>query len=922
MAVIEIAKVQIRRGQELQTGIPQLDPGEFAWAEDTEHLFIGKRIVEGAVDDKNTRILTELDLLEFQTLALSTGTAASAYKYRQGVSYIDSHMISVQTKLDSMNPSLVDWGVAISTDPIDITTQLTDAITTLFQNSTADDHQRLDARRQLIIPPGNYYITRAVELPPYTSLSGSGKGITTLTLTTSSDNMFRTVDGTDGQFGGPFDFNSGQMAGGPRASKNVVLQDMTIQYLSSINPTKSLLSLDNVQDAYIKNVKFSTQANTSSYFTNPIIISTGINPILNVSNTNTVALRSVDTIATGVTASIALSNVGMLTVNTFTNTAFIGIDITTATWYITGETNSAWTGIYNQITGTYYNSLTNIVTVYTAQSWDFSSQTTGTYRLSKSNAVAGIDFRKGNYYVEHADLSDSAKLLFEVSLDVYIQNSMATTTSTIGATAGVFAVNTLTHSVYSNLNIIDFTYYLSDVNNASSSTKIAYVSSTTNPYVILLHTADAWDFTQSTWQLRDFSTNANIFVTSDAGVDFSVPSASYNLVFDPLKDTYGITSYGAGIEMRGYDNGLNSGDTSLAKNITVENCVFDGMGIGIVATGTVTYPIITGNLFNNLYHGIVFSATNFTVGPSSAIISKNRFENIVQQGIFIGPNPGSSPAYANNRSVENTFVQVGNGFNMDQNAPYIDDQTFAAAYPVITFQSNGNISTNDTFVRRAVAESETTSQLFYYNPLVTGKTTLDDGATYVLTLPSGQITNVIKIPLTGSDQMATIRYQLTNRYISRKGELLVNITADNYCSITDYYNYNQILTTVTNSVNYIPNNTVTNSFISSDPVFTTISTSTDEYYIIDNNSAQAAYIFSVVDASTSTAGTFLITTDPTAGFNFTGSITPNRYEVGVLGVPDNRFITNVNIANNYAIVQVTTSTVASTLELQVNLVVG
>jgi hypothetical protein len=62
MAVIEIAKILVRRGQELQTGIPQLDPGEFGWAEDTEHLYIGKRISEGAVDNQNTRILTENDL--------------------------------------------------------------------------------------------------------------------------------------------------------------------------------------------------------------------------------------------------------------------------------------------------------------------------------------------------------------------------------------------------------------------------------------------------------------------------------------------------------------------------------------------------------------------------------------------------------------------------------------------------------------------------------------------------------------------------------------------------------------------------------------------------------------------------------------------------------------------------------------------
>lgn len=62
MSVIEIASIQVRRGQEHQTGIPKLLPGEFGWAEDTENLYIGKSIAEGAVDEYNTRVLTEKDL--------------------------------------------------------------------------------------------------------------------------------------------------------------------------------------------------------------------------------------------------------------------------------------------------------------------------------------------------------------------------------------------------------------------------------------------------------------------------------------------------------------------------------------------------------------------------------------------------------------------------------------------------------------------------------------------------------------------------------------------------------------------------------------------------------------------------------------------------------------------------------------------
>ena len=928
MAVIEIAKVQIRRGQENQTGIPQLDPGEFGWAEDTEHLFIGKRIVEGAVDDNNTRILTELDLEEFRTLALNTGTAASAYKYRNGVSYIDSSIISVQTKLDSTNPSLVDWGVTISSDPQDITSNLRDAITTLFQNP----YYLTDARRQLLIPPGDYYISGVIDLPPYTSLVGSGEGITFLTLTTSTTNMFRTIDGTSAQFGGPFNFDSKQMTGGPRAAKNVAIENMTLQYRYDINTTKSLLSLDNVQDARIKNVRFTKQANTSSYFTNPVILSTGTDPLTTFSGTDTFAVRTVNTLVAGTTATIASSGIGKLVVNTLTYPAYASIDPSTSTWYITGETNSAYYGIYNQVTGTNINTVTHVATVFTQISWDFTSQTTGTYRLSQDNSFAGVDFRKGNYYIEHANLTNPAKLLFEVSLDVYANSS--TTKAAVGSGIGVFAVNTVTYPAYANLNIIDFKYYLSGVNTDGGAlngqtTQIIGVASTSTPDTILLYTQDGWVFNSantSTYQLRNFSTNAGIFITKSSGLNFSTPSDPYNLLFDPLKDTYGITTYGTGIEMRGYDNGLNSGDTSLAKNITIENCVFDGMGTGVLATGTVTYPIIESSVFNNLYQGVVFSATNATVGPSNAIITKNRFQNIIQQGIYVSDNFIAPFVASNHRSVENLFVQVGNGINTDQNGAYLDDQTTSAAFPVITFNSRGNVSTNDTFVRRQKAESRSTDfGSFYYNPLVVGHTSLDDGATYLVDTGGNLVTDIFKIPLTDSDQVATIRYQLTTNSISRKGELLVNITANNDSSISDYYNYNQILTVVADTISVTAGTNGVNSFISNDAIFATVSSTTQEYYIIDANTNLSAFISSIekinVGNPQDAIYTYLVTTDPSAGFDFTNG---HPYQVGVSPANSITFITNSVGGKNYITIQASDSNPSGStrIEFQVNLIVG
>ena len=50
MAVVQISKIQVRRGQKNLTGsVPQLSSAEFAWAVDTQELFIGNgSVAEGA----------------------------------------------------------------------------------------------------------------------------------------------------------------------------------------------------------------------------------------------------------------------------------------------------------------------------------------------------------------------------------------------------------------------------------------------------------------------------------------------------------------------------------------------------------------------------------------------------------------------------------------------------------------------------------------------------------------------------------------------------------------------------------------------------------------------------------------------------------------------------------------------------------
>ena len=62
MAVVQISKIQQRRGQKLLNGMPQLSSAELAWAVDTQELFVGNgSVAEGAPYVGNTKVLTEHD---------------------------------------------------------------------------------------------------------------------------------------------------------------------------------------------------------------------------------------------------------------------------------------------------------------------------------------------------------------------------------------------------------------------------------------------------------------------------------------------------------------------------------------------------------------------------------------------------------------------------------------------------------------------------------------------------------------------------------------------------------------------------------------------------------------------------------------------------------------------------------------------
>ena len=265
MAIVEISKIQIRRGQENTTGIPQLDPGEFGWAEDTQHLYIGKRITEGANNDSNSRILTEVDLGALQGLlgTANTTTLTSVYDYRTGTNYISAAPRFVQSKFDDL-VNLKDFvGMVSLNSGTDITVYLQNAINNLYFNGAGPSVVPLsEPRRRLMIPAGYYIISNTINLPPYAELVGEGQDTTTLVSTVQSTSTFRTVD----SFGIHYGDMVNTMQNGSGASKGIFISNMTIAYQNNLPSAVSLLSLDNTEDAIVKHVTFST-IGTSSFVT-------------------------------------------------------------------------------------------------------------------------------------------------------------------------------------------------------------------------------------------------------------------------------------------------------------------------------------------------------------------------------------------------------------------------------------------------------------------------------------------------------------------------------------------------------------------------------------------------------------------------------------------------------------------------------
>lgn len=187
MAVVQISKIQIRRGRKTQgTGMPQLASGELAWAIDTQEVFIGNGAVsEGAPYVGNTKILTEHD-----NIIDLVGQYQYKYDSQLGQSLVPYTVNrSVQNRLDEGSVNARSFGI-IPTSEIPVGDEIDQ--TEKIQNAV----NSISATTKVILEfdPGEYEISETINLPSNVKVSGFGKDITIFKYTGTDPIIFNTAN--------------------------------------------------------------------------------------------------------------------------------------------------------------------------------------------------------------------------------------------------------------------------------------------------------------------------------------------------------------------------------------------------------------------------------------------------------------------------------------------------------------------------------------------------------------------------------------------------------------------------------------------------------------------------------------------------------------------------------------------------------
>tara|TARA_B110000503_G_scaffold124562_1_gene191198 strand:- start:3032 stop:4714 length:1683 start_codon:yes stop_codon:yes gene_type:complete len=239
MAVVQISKIQVRRGQKLQgTGLPQLSSGELGWAIDTREMYIGNgAVAEGAPAVGNTKILTEYD----DIFAL-----ADSYIYRSDDAYVvtgtnssNSIKRSLQERLDD-RVSVRSFG-AKGDGFTDDTAALQRAIDQLFINDA--NKGSLQSRVTLFLEAGEYLIYDTIYIPPYATIVGEGSKKTVITQKVNKP-AFITVNYSSTPGNPASDSTTDNVVGDFYQATNILMKGLTVETTAAGAGGPNLISAD------------------------------------------------------------------------------------------------------------------------------------------------------------------------------------------------------------------------------------------------------------------------------------------------------------------------------------------------------------------------------------------------------------------------------------------------------------------------------------------------------------------------------------------------------------------------------------------------------------------------------------------------------------------------------------------------------
>ena len=116
MAVIQISKIQVRRG--LQENLPQLASGEMGWSVDERRLYIGNgTLVEGAPTVGVTEILTEYSNVILTASSIAANIAIAALSDAVSETLLNNTTANIgNITIPTVNSRIIDYNIIRGTD--------------------------------------------------------------------------------------------------------------------------------------------------------------------------------------------------------------------------------------------------------------------------------------------------------------------------------------------------------------------------------------------------------------------------------------------------------------------------------------------------------------------------------------------------------------------------------------------------------------------------------------------------------------------------------------------------------------------------------------------------------------------------------------------------------------------------------------